>query len=87
MYHSITFRDNNGNEVNTWDDWHLIPSTRPLVNLPSVRTKNVEIPGANGSVDLTEILSGEPLYGDRTGSFDFLPLNDIRGTSGVSHNA
>ena len=25
MYHSITIGDKN-----TWDDWHLIPATRPL---------------------------------------------------------
>lgn len=33
MYHSITI-----GEKNTWDDWHLIPTSRPLVNPPSVNT-------------------------------------------------
>lgn len=71
MFHSITF----GNK-NTWDDWHLVPTSRPLVNPPSVKTNIVDIPGANGSVDLTEALTGEPLFGDRTGSWEFIVAND-----------
>lgn len=66
MYHSITF-----GEKNTWEDWHLIPSSRPLFSPPKVRTKNVEIPGANGDLDLTTVLTGEPLFDNRTGSFEF----------------
>ncbi len=43
MYHSITI----GNK-NTWDDWHLIPATRPLFNPPTVKTNMVNIPGGDG---------------------------------------
>lgn len=71
MYHSITF-----GSKNTWDDWHLVPTSRPVFNPPSVKTNIIDIPGANGSIDLTEALTGEPLFSDRTGSFEFIVVND-----------
>lgn len=67
MYHSITIGDKN-----TWDDWHLIPVSQPVVAPPSVVTKFVEIPGMDGSVDLTEALTGYPTYTRRTGSWQFI---------------
>lgn len=70
MYHSITF----GNK-NTWDDWHLIPSTRPVFNPPETKTHYVDIPGANGQIDLTESLTGYPVYENRTGSIEFYVAN------------
>ncbi len=81
MYHSITFKIaesyvTDGEERNTWDDWHLVPTSRPVVNPPSVKTKYVDIPGGNGSLDLTTVLTKQPLYGQRTGSWEFLVMND-----------
>lgn len=61
--------------INTWDDWHLIPSTRPLVNPPTVKTQTIDVPGANGQIDLTENLLGYPLYNNRTGSWEFIVDN------------
>ncbi len=66
MYHSITLGDKN-----TWTDWHLIPSSRPLVNPPNVRSSFVEIPGSDGALDLSDSLIGRPTYADRTGTWDF----------------
>ena len=70
QYHSI-----NIGEFNTWDSWHLVPSSRPLVNPPEVATEYVEIPGADGSLDYTEVLSGKPVYRDRKGSWEFIVMN------------
>lgn len=75
MYHSITFINEDGKEVNTWDDWHLIPSTRPLFNPPETKTNYIDIPGGNGRVDLTEALIGYPVYKNRTGSIEFYVQN------------
>ena len=72
MYHSITIGDKN-----TWEDWHLIPSSRPLVAPPEVKTSYVEIPGGNGSIDLTETLSGRPTFQNRSGSWEFVCDNDF----------
>lgn len=69
-YHSITI-----GEKNTWDDWHLVPTSRPLVTPPNVNTSYVNIPGSSGSLDLTEALTGYPTYANRTGSWEFLVLN------------
>ena len=73
MYHSITFGDRN-----TWDDWHLIPQSRPLFNPPQVKTAYVEVPGGDGILDLTTALSGRPLYRNRSGSIEFIAENGFR---------
>lgn len=70
MYHSITFGDKN-----TWDDWHLIPETQPVVALPAQKTNYIDIPGASGSLDLSESLTGYPIFEDREGSFTFIVTN------------
>lgn len=57
--------------LHTWNDLHLIPSEAPAIAPPPLKIETVDIPGANGSVDLTEILTGIPLYENRTGSIEF----------------
>lgn len=61
---------------NTFDDWHIVPQSRPVFNPPSLRKKSLEIPGVSSSIDLTEALTGYPTYENRSGSFEFLVLND-----------
>ena len=63
MYHSITL-----GTKNTWDDCYLIPTSRPVVNPPSVKTNMIEIPGGDGVLDLTTALAGRVLYKNRTGA-------------------
>lgn len=72
MYHSVNYGDKN-----TWDDWNLVPSTRPLFDPPSVKTQYVDIPGKDSKTDLTEAVRGYPLYNNRTGSHEFLVVNDF----------
>lgn len=73
MYHSITFGDKN-----TWDDWHLVPSSRPVFNPPEQKVKTLDIPGGDGLIDLSQALTGYPVYQNRIGSFEFLVMNDYR---------
>lgn len=70
MYHSITFGDKN-----TWDDWFLIPSSRPVFNPPAPKTSYIDIPGSDGQLDMTEALAGYPLYECRKGSLEFIVDN------------
>ncbi len=70
-YHSITI-----GTKNTWDDWHLVPTSRPTFAMPNVKTNYVEIPGGDGVLDLSTVLTGRPTYGNRQGSFEFLVMND-----------
>ena len=72
-YHSITLGDKN-----TWVDWHLIPSSRPLFNPPPVKTAYVEIPGGDGILDLTTAMTGKPMYSNRTGSWEFYVENGFK---------
>ena len=50
--------------THTYRDWGLYLNTRPVVAPPEVRTKYLDIPGTNGSLDLTEIL-GQVTYKPR----------------------
>ena len=70
-YHSIVF-----GEMNSYDDWKLVSVERPSVEFPEVKTKYYDTPGADGQIDLTEVLLGEPAYANREGSFEFYVLND-----------
>lgn len=72
MYHSVIIGD-----INTWDDWHIAPTSRPVINPPEVKTEYVEIPGADGALDYTEVLSGIK-YKNRTGSWEFVVINDYQ---------
>lgn len=60
------------NGKHTWEDWHLIPEQKPIIPPPALREKYVDIPGANGQIDLTEALTGHPTFHQRTGSVRFL---------------
>lgn len=70
MYHSIIFGDKN-----TWADWYLIPSSRPVFNPPTPKTKYVDIPGSDWHIDMSEVLTGDIAYEARTGSLEFIVDN------------
>ena len=70
MYHSITIGDRN-----TWGHWHLYPESRPLVVPPKRKTNYVNVPGMNGTLDFSEVLTGYPTYEMREGSWTFYVEN------------
>ena len=69
-FHSITI-----GTKNTWDDWHLVPTSRPLVSPPPPITSYADLVGGDGSLDLTVSLTTKPTYGNRSGSWDFYVIN------------
>ena len=71
--HSINFKVDDEDDVwrNTWDNWRLAPSVRPVVNPPEPKKEYVDVPGADGSLDYTEALT-KVRYQNRTGSWTFL---------------
>lgn len=75
MYHSIIIRVD-GKYINTWLDWHLIPSSRPVIAAAMERTKFVTVGGRSGVLDYSQTLSGRPVFDDRTGSIEFYVEND-----------
>lgn len=75
--HSMTFYEGNDTAMartgmNTWLDWHLIPTSRPDVASPPVNTSYVDIPGRHGQLDLSTYLTGGLTYGMRSGSWEFI---------------
>ena len=78
MYHSLIINVDN-DYINTWDDWYLIPSSRPVVSPPIERTKFVTVPGRDGTLDYSQSVSRKPVFDNRTGKFEFYLENDIPG--------
>lgn len=65
---------------NTWDDWQMVPTSRPVIAPPAPKTNIVDIPAANGQVDLMQALIGYPVYKNRTGSLKFRLTNKSEDT-------
>ena len=70
--HSVKFGDSHQGYKDSWTDWHLIPTSKPVIAPPTVKTKQVDIPGVYCVIDLTTVLTGYPIYGNRTGSLEFI---------------
>lgn len=75
MYHSISFYDGTS-RFNTYNTWGLVAETRPFVVPPEPKTKYLDLPAGNGRIDLTESLTGYPVYNDREGEWTFYVLNN-----------
>ena len=63
----------------TWWSWNLVPASRPFVAPPQQKTSTIDIPGANGVVDLSNVPLGLSTYQNRTGSWEFYIANDVNG--------
>ena len=57
-------------KFNTWYDLHLIVTTKDIPTAEP-KTNYVKLDGMNGSLDLSEALTGETVYNDRTISATF----------------
>ena len=66
MYHSITIGGKN-----TWDDWKMIPSSRPVVAPPVEKVVSVNVPGRDGTTYLSNSLTGYPVFKSREGTWEF----------------
>lgn len=56
---------------NTWHDWRCTLTAKDLTP-PEPKTKLVSIEGGHGSLDLSEALTGEPVYDVRKATASFL---------------
>ena len=77
--HTINFDGVNigaGYTRHTYLDWFLVPTERPSIEKAPVKEHFIDIPGSNGGLDLTESLTGYPLYDFIEGDFEFNILND-----------
>lgn len=55
----------------SYRDWGLYLKSRPEISPPSPKTTYEDIPGADGSIDLTESLTGDVKYENRDLKFEF----------------
>jgi hypothetical protein len=76
MYHSIIV---SGRDL--YREWGLIPTSRPVINPPEVKTTYVDLPASDGGLDYTDIMLGRPPYGYRKGSWEFA-VKSRRGGAG-----
>ena len=53
------------NGKHTYRDYGLYVTNISPVSPPEVRREVITIPGRNGEIDLTEALTGYPIYGNR----------------------
>lgn len=61
--------------ANTWHDWFIVPTSRPSINQPEVKEERLDLPGGNGDIDLTSVLTGYPVFKNRTGDIEFIAIN------------
>lgn len=66
---------------NLYTKWHLIPTQRPYVAPPEIRTNTVEIPGRHGVLDFTEAFGG-PYFGNSTGEWEFYIMQNVNPATG-----
>lgn len=74
-YHSLQIGD-----YHTYDDWSLIPTSRPAFLPPKVDTNIVQIPGTHIPLDLTNIFTeytGSPPLTPATTSVEFMIMNKV----------
>lgn len=63
---------------NTWEDWHLIPTSRPVVVPPPFNKNKISVKGASGDIDLTYSTAPWPTFGIRSGSWEFIVENGFK---------
>lgn len=68
-------------KANSWNDWFIVPSSRPSIVQPTPKEERLDLPGANGDIDLTSILTGYPVFNNRTGTIEFVAMNTTRNWS------
>jgi hypothetical protein len=62
-----------GNKHSYWN-WGLMLRSAPKITSPAPKTHYVDIPGAHGSVDLTEALTGKVQYKNRRITLEFVTM-------------
>lgn len=71
------------NKKHSYWDWGLLLKSAPKITSPEPKTHYVDIPGAHGSMDLTEALTGKVQYKNRTIEAEFITLADRENWSAI----
>lgn len=66
LFNSATITvEGTNNSYNTFDDWGLYITNTDCIKEPKQYTRYIEIPGRNGLLDLSEVISGRQIYTSR----------------------
>ena len=57
--------------IHSYRDLGLFPKSKMTVQPPEVRETYIDIAGRDGELDLSEVLTGNPSYGNRDAKFEF----------------
>lgn len=60
---------------NTYDDWGLVSSSKQIPTQAAPEFKLVSVPGRSGYVNVSQLLTGYPVYKTRIGTFSFIVKN------------
>lgn len=63
----------------TWRTWRLIPTEKVIFTPPKAKESWLEIPGRHGAVDVNRYTYDHPVFGNRTGSVEFVVDPDYQG--------
>lgn len=58
----------------SYRDWGLFLKNRPVISPPTPKTVYIDVPGSDGSLDLTESLTGDVKYENRKIKLEFVVL-------------
>lgn len=64
--------------AHSYKDYELFPRSKMSVQPPEVRETYIDIPGLDGELDLTEVLTGHPSYSSRDAKFEFTVVDRSR---------
>ena len=70
----------------SWDDFHLIPLTRPFIAESKPNYSVVQIPNSSKRLNITNNMAGGLTYESRTGEWEFAIDHDQWGDWVVSHH-
>lgn len=79
MLNDVIFND----EISAYADWNIV-LTKSEVPFPDIKTSTVDIKGADGVLDLSEVLNGEVKYKNRSVKLTFELLDDTNYTELIS---
>lgn len=74
----VTFGDKH-----SYRDWGLILKSRPVISPPSPKTLYIDIPGSDGVLDLTEFLTGDVKFENRTITCEFNVIDNRKRWSNI----
>ena len=65
----------------TYTNYNMIPKSKITFNPPAIKTKYIDLEGADGRLDYSEILTGRVTYDNRRGTIEFVVLTPTNYTT------